>query len=62
MSGRGVWGKADGLYNEVQCIMGDGLMPPLPCCGQDENINFPQVRWWAVILGKLTRFLNQKII
>ena len=39
-------------YGEVQCIMDNGHMGPLPPCRQTdttENITFPQLRWRAVM-------------
>ena len=43
-------GKAGALYNEVQCILGNGHMGPHLCEQTDrtENITFPQLRWRAV--------------
>ena len=43
------------LYSEVQCIMGNGHMGPLPypvdrkMTDTTENITFPQLRWPVVI-------------
>ena len=55
------WGSmSEGLYNKVQCFMGNGHMGhPLPCWQNDwqtdvtENIAFRQLRWRAVNINWL---------
>ena len=48
MSGTGAF-----LYVEIQCIMGNGHMGTAPTCGPThtiENITFPLLNWWTVII------------
>ena len=48
------------LYNEIQCIMGNGHMrtPPVVDTGATENITFLQLRWRVVMKG----FLFSKVL
>ena len=57
VQGGGLWGKGTGgLYNEDQCIMGNGRMGPPSLYPSfmdrqthtSENITFPQLRWFVV--------------
>ena len=50
------------LYNEVQCIMGNGHIGPPGQTDMTENITFLQLRWRAVKMRVLTRGVNHKDI